>query len=98
MPRGGELAAYVLYNTRHKNRIPKARLRGLFGRNIYKKDGMPVLDVIAFHCIGGLFYLGEIITRGKKFGRDGKKKETRLIHVSTVFSYDKRIIYYTKIK
>jgi hypothetical protein len=61
-----------------KNRIPEARLGGLFVRNMYKKDGILYSRRCnSFPLYSCLFYLGEIITSGMEF--KGGEKEGRLV-------------------
>jgi hypothetical protein len=61
-----------------KNRIPEARLGGLFVRNIYKKDGILYSGRCnSFPLCSGLFCLGGIITSGMEF--KGGEKERRLV-------------------
>jgi hypothetical protein len=56
----------------YKNRIPEARLGGLFVRSIYKKDGYNISPLFS-----GLFYLGELIASGKEF--EGRRNAERLL-------------------
>jgi len=66
------------YVSNNKNRIPEARLGGLFVRNIYKKDGILYSRRCnSFPLYSGLFYLGEIITSGMGFKRG--EEEGRLV-------------------
>ena len=68
--------AYVSDN---KNRIPEARLGGLFVRNICKKDGILYSRCCnSFPLYSGLFYLGEIITSGMGF-EGGREVEGILV-------------------
>lgn len=63
----------------NKNRIPEARLGGLFVRNIYKKDGILYSGRRnSFPLYSGLFYLGEIIISGMGF-KGGGEMEGRLV-------------------